>query len=219
MLRYVDRCRDCCLSAAPGFRPRNRAAARSQRPFEHLHHRRRRRLRSPDYEGSDDYQTDPGRGHPRADQRHRLLTRGTYLYVDVIRRPASSMDFDVGPIVGVRCNRSGEVKDDVVDLLPELDTAIEVGGFAGVSWHGLTNPYDTLVLARRRAARRRRRARIDRHQPRPSISARPCRAPTYVGASAGADWAGDGYADYYYSITPAECAGHRPARSSMPTAG
>ena len=59
-------------------------------------------------------------------------------------------------------NRTGKVKDDVVDLLPELDTAIEVGGFAGVSFHGLTNPYDTLafrldVAARTSAARTNRR--------------------------------------------------------------
>ena len=32
------------------------------------------------------------------------------------------MDFDLGPIVGARFNRSGDVKDGAVDKLPELDT-------------------------------------------------------------------------------------------------
>ena len=70
----------------------------------------------------------------------------TWLYVDIIGRPVSGMDFDFGPILGARLNRSGDVKDGAVDKLPELDAAIEVGAFGGVSFHGLTNPYDTLSL-------------------------------------------------------------------------
>ena len=156
----------------------------------------------PDYEGADEY-----KGIPAAFIRGRIsgfsfFTRGTYLYVDVIRGGGST-DFNFGPIVGWRGNRSGDVKDAAVDKLPELDSAIEVGGFAGVSWNGLTNPYDSLSV------------RVDvvtdvsgAHKSTvisPTIDfGTPLSRTFYIGASAGLDWAGGGYADYYYSITPAE---------------
>jgi len=158
---------------------------------------------TPDYEGSDDQ-----RGIPAIAVRGRVAgmsfwTSGTYLYVDVIRRPQSGIDFDFGPIVGVRLNRSGDVKDAAVDKLPELDPAIEIGAFGGVSWHGLTNPYDSLSL------------RVDfvadvggAHESSlitPSITfSTPLSQHTFVSASMNLEWAGGGYADYYYSITPAE---------------
>src|SRR4029453_13228592 len=100
-------------------------------------------------------------------------------------------------------NRTGKVDDDFVDALPELDTAIEVGGFGGVTWHGLTNPYDSLSL------------RVDvltdvsgAHKSTlvtPTIDfGTPLSRTLYVGASASMEGAGGNYADYYYSIPPAE---------------
>ena len=100
---------------------------------------------TPDYEGSDDYRIIPaaavrGKYHGIA-----FSTRGTYLFVDVV--PGSGkFEFDAGPIAGVRLNHRTHIKDDIVELLPRRKTAIEVGGFAGVSFHGLTNPYDTLAF-------------------------------------------------------------------------
>ena len=157
----------------------------------------------PDYEGADE-----NKGVPALFVRGRVAgfdftTRGTWLYVDLIRRPQSGIDFDFGPIVGARLNRSGDVKDAAVDKLPELDAAIEAGGFAGVTWHGLTNPYDSLSL------------RVDvladvggAHKSTlvtPTIDfGTPLSQTFYLGASASLEWAGGGYADYYYSITPAE---------------
>ena len=154
---------------------------------------------APDYEGSDD-----NRLIPAAAIRGRLggmdfWTSATWLYVDLIGRPSSGIDFDFGPIVGVRLNRTGKVKDDLVDILPERDVAFEVGAFGGVSWHGLTNPYDTLSL------------RVDvlhdvggAHGSTlitPSVSfGTPLSRSTYVSASANMEWAGGGYADYYFSF-------------------
>src|SRR5437660_849276 len=76
-------------------------------------------------------------------QYHRIAftTRGSYLYVDLIPR-SGKMDFDVGPIIGARFNSRRHTGDPIVKLLPRRKTAIEVGGFAGMSFHGLTNPYD-----------------------------------------------------------------------------
>ena len=157
----------------------------------------------PDYEGSNDHE-----GTPFAAIRGRVngmsfSTRGTYLYLDLVRRPESGIDFDAGPIVGVRRERTGKVKDDFVTDLPERDTAIEIGGFAGVTFHGLTNPYDQLSL------------RLDvlsdvggAHKSTifiPTIDfGTPLSRRTYIGASLSAEFVADRYADYYYSISPAE---------------
>ena len=159
----------------------------------------------PDYEGSDDYRLIPaaavrGRYHGIS-----FFSRATYLYADVIPRGAGKIDLDLGPIVGVRLNRTGKIKDDVVDLLPERKKAIEVGGFAGLTYHGLTNPYDALSV------------RLDVVKDVGNAHGSTVVTPTvdfgtplsrtfYLGLSASADWAGDGYADYYFSVSPSEAA-------------
>lgn len=158
---------------------------------------------APDYEGSDHYRLIPAGAIRGRVGGINFYTRATYLYVDVLRRPRQGIDFDLGPIVGVRLNRTGKVKDDFVDALPERDMAVEVGGFAGVSWHGLTNPYDSLSL------------RVDvvkdvggAHKSTlvtPTIDfGTPLSRYAFVGASLSAEWAGGGYAEHYYSISPAE---------------
>ena len=157
----------------------------------------------PDYEGSNDYE-----GTPFAAIRGRVngmsfSTRGTYLYLDLIRRPDSGIDFDAGPIVGFRRERTSKVKDDFVTRLPERDTAIELGGFVGATFHGLTNPYDQLSL------------RLDvvsdvggAHKSTifsPAIDfGTPLSKHTFIGASLSADFVAGRYAEYYYSISPAE---------------
>ena len=156
----------------------------------------------PDYEGSDDYRLVPvialrGKYHGIS-----FSTRGAYLYVDFIQR-AGKVDFDVGPIVGARFNSRKHIDDDIVKLLPNLTTAIEVGGFAGVSIHELTNPYDTLAL------------RLDvlhdvgsAHESTtfsPTLEfSTPVSRTTYVGASLSAEFVSNTFADYYFSITPAD---------------
>ena len=160
---------------------------------------------TPDYEGSDRYRLIPAGAIRGRLAGMNFWTSATWLYVDVIPRPSSGLDLDAGPIAGVRLNRTGKIRDFAVKALPERDAAVEVGGFAGVSWHGLTNPYDALSL------------RFDvlkdvggAHKSTlysPSISfGTPLSRRFYVSASASAEWAGGGYADYYYSITPADSA-------------
>ena len=157
----------------------------------------------PDYEGSDDYKIVPAAALRGRVSGISFFTRATYLYVDLIPRGSGKLEFDAGPIVGVRLNRTGKIRDDFVDRLPERDKAIEVGGFAGVTWHGLTNPYDALSV------------RLDvvkdvggAHKSTvvsPTIDfGTPLSKTTYVGLSLSADWVGGGYADYYYSIPAAD---------------
>ena len=156
----------------------------------------------PDYEGSDDYRIVPAGAIRGKVHGISFNTRGTYLFVDVIPGNAK-VDLDAGPIVGVRFNSRRKVDDDVVKLLPTRKTAIEVGGFAGVSFHGLTNPYDTLAL------------RVDvlhdigsahkstTFSPNLEFST-PLSRTTYASASVGAEFVSDRFADYYFSLTPAD---------------
>jgi outer membrane protein len=155
-----------------------------------------------DYEGSDNYRIIPA-GAIRGKQGGiSFATRGLNLYVDLVP-DGDKIGIDAGPIAGVRLNRTGKIKDDIVDLLPERNTAIEVGGFAGVSFKGLTNPYDSLGL------------RLDvvhdvanAHESTvisPNIDfSTPLSRTTYASLSLGADFVGDKYAEYYFSVSPAE---------------
>jgi outer membrane scaffolding protein for murein synthesis (MipA/OmpV family) len=157
----------------------------------------------PDYEGSNDYRLIPAGAARGRVSGISFFTRSTYLYVDLVPQGAGKLDLDAGPIVGVRLNRTGKIKDDFVAALPDRKAAIEVGGFVGVTAHGLTNPYDALSV------------RLDvvkdvgnGHESTvisPTIDfGTPLSRTLYVGASLSADWVGGGYADSYFSITPAD---------------
>ena len=156
----------------------------------------------PDYEGSNDYRLIPAAAARGKVGNITFTTRGMYLYVDLIGG-SGKINLDIGPIAGVRLNRTGKIKDDIVKLLPDRNTAIEVGGFAGVSFKGLTNPYDSLGV------------RLDvvkdvagAHQSTifsPNVEfSTPLSRSFYVVASVGADFVSNRFADYYFSVSPAE---------------
>lgn len=153
----------------------------------------------PDYEGSDDYKFSPFAAIRGRLNGMNFSTRGTYLYVDLIRRPDSGIDFDAGPIVGIRRERVSKIEDDFVRTFGKRKTAIELGGFAGITAHGLTNPYDALSV------------RLDvvadvgnAHESTvfsPNIDfGTPLSKRTYVALGASADFVSNRYADYYYSF-------------------
>jgi MipA family protein len=157
---------------------------------------------TPDYSGSDDYRIIPAAAVRGTIGSVSISTKSTYLYADFVPR-GDRIDLDAGPIIGVRLNRSGKIRDDVVDLLPERKRAIEIGGFAGVSLHDVTNPYDTLSF------------RLDvlhdvanAHESTvvsPNIGfSTPLSRKTYASASVGLDFVSNRFADYYYSVTPAD---------------
>ncbi len=156
----------------------------------------------PDYEGSDDYRIIPAAAARGQYHGISFTTRGAYLYVDVVPQ-SGNIDFDVGPIAGARFDRRRSSDDEVVKLLPRRKTGIEVGGFAGVGFHGLTNPYDRLAF------------RVDvlhdvgnAHKSTifsPNVEfSTPLSRWTYASANVGAEFVGNKYADYYFSITPAD---------------
>jgi len=156
----------------------------------------------PDYEGSDDYKLIPAAAIRGQVHRISFSTKGLYLYVDVIP-DGDKFGFDFGPIAGVRLNRTKHIKDDVVDLLPDRKTAIEIGGFAGVSFHGLTNPYDTLALRFDVVHDVANAHKSTTFTPNVEFST-PLSRTTYASLAVGAEFVSNKYADYYFSVTPAD---------------
>jgi outer membrane protein len=156
----------------------------------------------PDYEGSDDYHAIPAAAIRGKVNGISFSSRGTYLYVDLVPQSAH-IDFDAGPIAGVRLNRRRHIKDDIVELLPNTKTAIEVGAFAGVSLHGVTNPYDTLAFRLDVLHDVGNAHKSTTFSPNVEFST-PVSRTTYVSANIGAEFVGNKYADYYYTITPAD---------------
>ena len=73
----------------------------------------------PDYEGSNDYRLIPAAAVRGRVGGIAFFSRATYLYADLIPRGPGKLEFDAGPIVGVRLNRTGKIKDDVVARLPD----------------------------------------------------------------------------------------------------
>jgi outer membrane protein len=155
----------------------------------------------PDYVGSNDYRIIPV-GAVRGQYKGiAFSTNGSYLQADLVPR-SGKVDFDLGPIVGVRFNGRRHIADPVVRLLPRTRTAIEVGGFAGISLHGLTNPYDTLALhvdVLHDIGSAHRSTVIG-----PSASfSTPLSRRTFASLSLGGEFVSNRFADYYFSVTPA----------------
>jgi len=156
----------------------------------------------PDYVGSDNYRLIPAVAIRGKVSGFSFTSRGTYLYFDAVpHRGADKIDFNVGPIAGVRFNRTSHVKDPVVNLLPRLNRAIELGGFAGVSFHGLVDPYDTLGFRLDVLHDIGNAHKSTVFSPNLEFST-PLSRRTYASANVGAEFVNNRFADYYFSISP-----------------
>jgi outer membrane scaffolding protein for murein synthesis (MipA/OmpV family) len=128
------------------------------------------------------------------------------------------LQFDGGAIAGVKLSRTSDVDDPRVNALPKLKTAIEVGAYAGLSYKGLTNPYDKLSL-RLNAVKDVNGAHGDWVFT-PSVDfSTPLSLKTFAGLSASIDIVGDDYADYYFGITPTDATLHPELTAYDPDGG
>ena len=157
----------------------------------------------PSYEGSDDYVFSPAgivRGRVSG---FNFYSRATALYVDLVREaPDAAVNVEIGPMVNVRLDRSSRIKDARVRRLGELDVAIEPGVFLGATKNKVLHGYDFLT------------ARLDvthdvtdTHDSTiitPNLEyGTPLSTSFFLGASVSADHVGGGFANSYFSITPA----------------
>lgn len=113
--------------------------------------------------------------------------------------------YSFGPSFRFRNDRAAQVEDSVVELTDDLDTAIEVGLNAGVSFPGVLSPRDTLTVSAQV-----RWDVLDAHNGmliEPSIGYfRPLDQGTALQLSVNASFVDDDFADYYYTVTPDQSA-------------
>jgi outer membrane protein len=121
--------------------------------------------------------------------------------------------FEFGPVGHLRLDRSARIEDPVVRALGKIGRAVELGGYAGIKFNRLLDPYDSLSI---RATVTHDVSGIHRSTIwAPGIDyMTPVSTRTLVVLSAQADRVGDRYARTYFSITPAQS-----LRSGLPVYG
>ncbi|NCP14828.1 MAG: MipA/OmpV family protein [Sphingomonadales bacterium] len=159
----------------------------------------------PSYEGSDENIIIPELVARGSVSGFNFFSRGPALYVDVIRDNVSGPGLDVGfgPVAGIRLDRTTMIKDPQVEALGELDTAIELGGWLGVTQTGvITSDYD--ILSARIDARWDVNGAHESYIITPTIEyGTPLSTQTFVGASVLAEYVGGDFGDYYFNIDSA----------------
>ena len=158
----------------------------------------------PSYEGSNDYVVIPVGAVRGKVKGFDFATRGLQLSVDAVRdHNPSGINIMFGPVVGINFNRTNRIVDPQVRALGGRRTAIEVGGYAGISKTGvITSAYDSLSV--RVSYVRDITGVHGSYVLTPMIEyGTPLNRRTYVGLAASAAIAGDGYAQTYFAVDPA----------------
>ena len=103
---------------------------------------------SPSYLGSDDYVVSVLPVLQGSLGGIDFNPRGSGLSIDFVQDAGGGgAHFDAGVTARLRSDRAQKIKDDVVNSLGELDRAVEVGPFVGVSFGQVLNPYDSLTIS------------------------------------------------------------------------
>lgn len=161
----------------------------------------------PDYEGSNDYRFTPAPGAIGSFRGFNFTLAGNRFSVDLIpNRPGPGVDVQFGPIGVLNLNRTNaeNIDDARVRALGERNTAIELGGFVGIGKTGIiTSDYDRLSVSV-----------SYRHDVngghgsgilQPTINyLTPLSRKAAVALFVSAERTERGYADAYYSVTPAQ---------------
>jgi len=158
----------------------------------------------PSYEGSDQNVIIPELVVRARVSGFQIFSRGPALYADVVRdeRPGRSVDIGFGPVAAIRFDRTALIKDSQVEALGKLDTAVELGGWVGVTKTGvITSDYD--LLSFRVDARWDVAGAHNSYIVTPTIEyGTPLSRKTFVGASVLAEFVGNDFGDYYFNIDP-----------------
>jgi outer membrane scaffolding protein for murein synthesis (MipA/OmpV family) len=158
-------------------------------------------LSSPDYNGSDERTLLPAFYVRGRYDGYSFSTRGTNLQVDLIRhRRGQKTDVKFGPIISLRADRTGSIKDPQVEALGKRKLAVEAGFFTGVTHTGvITSDYDQIGL--RIVALKDISGRHGSWAASPTIDyGTPLSKRAFVGVSASVNFYGKGFGRYYYDI-------------------
>ena len=161
---------------------------------------------SPSYLGSDDYVVSALPVVQGSYGGIDFTPRGAGLAIDVIPdSEGSRVNFNGGLTARLRSDRAQQINDDVVESLGELDRAVEVGPFIGVTIPQVLHGYDSLS------------AGVDvawdvagAHggmTAMPTISYfTPLSRAIAASLSVSAEYADGDFHDYYFSVSPAQSA-------------
>ena len=157
----------------------------------------------PSYEGSDDYILFPAPVIQGNLKGVAITPRTGGVALDFIPDAKDAkVGFSLGPVANIRRDRVTRIKDPVVRRLGKLDTAIEVGGNAGVTIYDLVTGYDSLTFSAD--------ARWDvagAHKGMlwgPSVSYfTPVSKGAAINLAVSAEHIDDDYANYYFTVSPA----------------
>jgi outer membrane scaffolding protein for murein synthesis (MipA/OmpV family) len=156
----------------------------------------------PSYEGSDDYRVIPVPQVRGKVGGFAFWTRGPGLYFDAIPNRGDGVDFQLGPVVSARFDRSSRknIKDDAVRALGERDVAIELGGFVGIGKTGvITSAYDN--LSARVAVTKDVAGAHGGTVVTPAIEYyTPLSTTSFVGIGVSADYVSKKYGRYYFDV-------------------
>ena len=158
---------------------------------------------SSDYDGADEYRAIPGGVLQGTVSGHDFRLNGPQLFVDAIPNdPTRRLDLELGPVLGLRLNRSGGIKDPQVAALGKLDEAVELGFAGSVGLAGVGSRTGTLSVGATMVwdvAGAHGAWRLS-----PAIEyATLVGRRTFVRGALTADLAPNRYADYYFGVSPA----------------
>ncbi len=159
----------------------------------------------PDYEGSNDYRWAPAPVVLTKVAGFGFELVGNRASIDLINdRSDSGLDVQFGPTATLNLNRTSikSIDDPRIKALGELDTAVEVGGFFGISQSGvITSPYDRLSV---RASYRHDVSKVSRAGVfTPSVTyMTPLSRKALVTTFVSANRVEHGYAQTYFGVTP-----------------
>ncbi|MEZ5744030.1 MAG: MipA/OmpV family protein [Sphingomonadaceae bacterium] len=156
----------------------------------------------PGYEGSDDYKAMPLAGVTGEISGVNFAIRGPSLTVRVLeKRISDNAKIHFSPQVRYRGNRSGNVKDEVVALLPDLDGVVEGGFRVGVNFDEILSTADGLSIGV--STRWDISGKGSGMAVTPSATYRlPVSRAQAFGFIVSGQWIDGDYADYNYSISP-----------------
>ena len=158
----------------------------------------------PDYEGSDDNRWSPLPAANGTVAGMSFTVLGNRASLDLIPDVADrKWNLQLGPVAVINLNRTNRdaIADPRVAALGEIDTAVEVGGYAGIGKTGILHGFDSLSvsLSYRHDVTRIHRTGIFT----PSVTyTTPLSTKALVSLFASAEIVEDRYARTYFGVTP-----------------
>jgi len=158
----------------------------------------------PSYEGSDKMVIAPVPAAMGRVSGINFTVRGNRAWADVIPTPGGpGWDFQLGPLVSINFNRNSRIGNSQVEALGKIPVAIEGGGYVGIGRQGVfTSDYDkfTFSVGYVHDVGKVHRSYVIT----PSLDyGTPLSRKAFVAINLSADYMGEGYADTYFSVTPA----------------